>query len=490
VIPRNHKGAREFPDAISAYLKKEKHYGAILGPFDESPFLSAPLALSPLNSVPKSDGSRRIILDLSFPEGAGAVNDGIYKKQFLGQPISLHYPTVDDLVELVKGKGRGCFLFKRDLHRYYRQIPVCPGDINLLSYCWEGHIFVDRVLPMGLRTACFIGQRITNSVAFMLEQAGFKVLNYLDDFAGCEKDETTAIKAHQCVGDTLRLTGLKESCEKEVGPSTRMEFLGVLFDTVLLELQITPARLKEIDKILQIWLSKEDATRVEVESLLGKLNFVARCVHQSRIFMCRMLNFLRGMPRKGDFKLDLDFKQDVWWWSVFMKKYSGVSVMMLEDWSAPDTTFASDACLHGCGGVSQNQFFHAKFPQFIVDQELHINALEFLTVVVAVKLWGCLWKGKKILIYCDNLATVISLNSGRSRDGFLQSCLREVAFLAACGEFVVRAVHLPGVENRLPDLLSRWDSHVHRSQFQVANQKLALSEVSVPDRFFYFINEW
>ena len=94
VIPRNHKGAREFPDAISAYLKKEKHYGAILGPFDESPFLSAPLALSPLNSVPKSDGSRRIILDLSFPEGAGAVNDGIYKKQFLGQPISLHYPQL------------------------------------------------------------------------------------------------------------------------------------------------------------------------------------------------------------------------------------------------------------------------------------------------------------------------------------------------------------------------------------------------------------
>ena len=65
---------------------------------------------------------------MSFPKGK-SVNDGIKKDNYLDDQISLKYPTVDRLVDIVRKKGRGCMLFKRDLRRFYRQI---PKDYNKL----------------------------------------------------------------------------------------------------------------------------------------------------------------------------------------------------------------------------------------------------------------------------------------------------------------------------------------------------------------------
>ena len=93
---RNHKGALDFPSAVDSYLSTELALGSVCGPFARNPFV-APIALSPLNSVPKPDSDeRRFILDLSWPAGS-SVNDGISKDFFLGEPVSLTYPTVDDI---------------------------------------------------------------------------------------------------------------------------------------------------------------------------------------------------------------------------------------------------------------------------------------------------------------------------------------------------------------------------------------------------------
>ena len=70
----NHRGAKDFPEAIDDYVRKECELGATLGPFDHNPLGDFPLALSPLNSVPISETSdRRFLLDLSFPPGRGSM---------------------------------------------------------------------------------------------------------------------------------------------------------------------------------------------------------------------------------------------------------------------------------------------------------------------------------------------------------------------------------------------------------------------------------
>ena len=163
----NQKGAVDFPDAVDTYLSSETTRSAVIGPFSCNPF-SCNIAVSPLNSVPKPDTTeRRIILDLSWPVGF-SVNDGIPTGVYLEQEFSLVYPTVDMIADHVAALGAGCLLFKRDLKRTYHQFPVYPHDYPLLGYSWNGELYFDVVLPMGLRTATMACQRATTAVCYIL----------------------------------------------------------------------------------------------------------------------------------------------------------------------------------------------------------------------------------------------------------------------------------------------------------------------------------
>ena len=75
---------------------------------------------------------------------------GISSSSYLGEDISLTYPTVDSIASLIWSLGTGCLLYKRDLKHAYRQFPVDPLDYPLLGYCWQHSLYFDLVLPMGL----------------------------------------------------------------------------------------------------------------------------------------------------------------------------------------------------------------------------------------------------------------------------------------------------------------------------------------------------
>lgn len=143
----------------------------------------------------------------------------------------------------------------------------------------------------------------------------------------------------------------------------------------------------------------------------------------------------------------------------------------------------------GCGGICGSSYFHREFPEFLLQRSLHINALELLTIIVCLKLWGS--KGKRIAVYCDNLVSVQVINQGKSRSCFLQACLREICFLCAILECEIRAVHISGVENRIPDLLSRWNiAESYQSEFLSLTSHLKLFETFADENLFRFQHDW
>jgi hypothetical protein len=157
----------------------------------------------------------------------------------------------------------------------------------------------------------------------------------------------------------------------------------------------------------------------------------------------------------------------------------------------PDTLFSCDACLEGLGGMFEDQFVHAIFPPFITEQNLHINCLELLTTVVSLRTWGKHMTGKKILVFCDNEASVQVLNSGHTRDPFMQNCLREICFYAANLQFEVKAKYISGENNRLPDYLSRWEiDKTYRILFKNSIRDRIYHEIDITDDHFNFIHKW
>ena len=132
---RNHSGAENFPKEINTYLGAEKQNGAVIGPFKENPFSSS-IKISPLNSVPKKDTTeRRVILDLSMPKG-NSVNSYINKDIYLGEETNLVFPKVDDFVKLVRSKGKGCLMYKKDLRKAYRLLSVYVPFVHMTKIWW------------------------------------------------------------------------------------------------------------------------------------------------------------------------------------------------------------------------------------------------------------------------------------------------------------------------------------------------------------------
>ena len=97
---QNHSTANNYEEDVRAYLKDEIQFGAILGPFNNKP--QDNMHFSPFLTREKTGAPhRRVIVDLSYPEGC-SVNAGVDSEKYLDTPFLLTLPTLDNITLKVK----------------------------------------------------------------------------------------------------------------------------------------------------------------------------------------------------------------------------------------------------------------------------------------------------------------------------------------------------------------------------------------------------
>lgn len=155
------------------------------------------------------------------------------------------------------------------------------------------------------------------------------------------------------------------------------------------------------------------------------------------------------------------------------------------------TEVSSDCNLKACGAWNDGEYFHARFPDQILDQTHHISQRELITVVVTLKIFRHKLHSKKIHFHCDNQAAMMCVNSGRTKDEFMQRCLREIVYLAAIGKFEVRMSHISTNDNEIPDALSRWyDGLEFRRKFRRLIQGKKVKQIRVQSKHFSWSCKW
>ena len=368
----NWKGAIINKEAVKVYLDIEKKFKSVVGPFKSNPFLQQ-IGISPLNTRDKKDSvEKRIILDLSFPDGF-AVNKGIDKLQYLGVKIDWRLPTVDTLAQLMIDRGVGSLLVKRDLKRYYRQIFVDPSDAVKLGYYIDDLIYIDATLPMGMTSSCYIAQRLSSMIPYIMKQRDYSAVNYINDLGGVDTPEK-ALSAFEELRKILSEIGILESVGKATPPSTKMIFLGIQLDSVYQTLSINVSRVQDIKNTVHTWRYKQYASLHELQYLVGLLSFAATCVWEGRLFFLRILTVLKDAYKfKHDVIIHSEMKKDLAWWETFLSEYNGISCIPDNVWSRPDEIFSTDSCLSGCGACSSTHFFHFELPDSIIQQGCYIN---------------------------------------------------------------------------------------------------------------------
>ena len=118
--------------------------------------------------------------------------------------------------------------------------------------------------------------------------------------------------------------------------------LGVLIGTVNGTISIPPDQLCDVKSTMLQSLLHDIVYKHELQSILGLLLYIHKCIKPARIFLNRMLELLRFAHRHHKVKHTPDFKRGLRWFAKFLPVYNEVSHY---DHRTIDVMLELDACL-------------------------------------------------------------------------------------------------------------------------------------------------
>ena len=439
----NHQSVCCNPEAVSRYIANEVAQGKLrVVPYPQC----LEVHTSPLGLIPKASqpGSFRLIVDLSAPPNH-SVNDGIDPSL-----TSLSYSSVDQAVSLCRAHGQGALMAKLDLKSAYRMIPVHPLDQPLLGIEWQGTVYCDLALPFGLRSAPVIFTAVADGLAWALRCKGVgSQLHYLDDFffCGCHDSSECAESLSIALGVCAEL-GLPVAPAKVEGPSSVITFLGIEIDSLQQQVRLPREKLSQLLAALSSWVGRRNATKHQLQSIIGKLNHAAAVVRPGRTFIRHLIESMKKPKRPGHrVWLDSECRSDLQWWSLFLQAWNGVSYFPAVRQGATVVSDASGSW--GCGAFVEDSlaWFQLCWPQSWIGCSIAVK--ELFPIVVAAAVWGDTWSSHCITFRCDNQAVVAALSSRSVRDPQMMHLLRCLFFLEAHFNFDHRVFHIEGKKIQL-----------------------------------------
>ena len=174
--------------------------------------------------------------------------------------------------------------------------------------------------------------------------------------------------------------------DKRTSPTRALTCLGIHIDIAANTLSIEGTKLQQIfDEYIRA-NQKSTISRKAMQSLLGKLLYLHKCVLPARTFINRILNLFRKNCNAKKIRLDSGFHKDVEWFISFLPKFNGDTYIRREAIPHCDTIHL-DASLTGLGGTWGNRVYSTPvlgIPGF----HLKIVHLEMFNVLIALRLWA------------------------------------------------------------------------------------------------------
>jgi hypothetical protein len=112
------------------------------------------------------------VYDATF--GSNSLNNSTPSDSYIGTKCVYSFPKIEDYRRIIIKCGTGCFLWKRDLSRYYLQLPLCPVEYCRVGAIWRCCLFFFVGLMFGLRYSGLNGQRVTDAVSWIHRYLGLE----------------------------------------------------------------------------------------------------------------------------------------------------------------------------------------------------------------------------------------------------------------------------------------------------------------------------
>ena len=471
----NHSSASRYSDHVRTYIDHEVEEGALEGPFDRPPFTPW-FKVSPLMSRAKADSdARRIIVDLSFPDGG--LNAHIQSHTFNGTEATHTLPTIASAVSTIAKTCPGqIHMAVVDLSRAYRQFSVSPSDWPLLGITFESKYYFDRRIPFGAKMSSYVMQTVANFIVRALEKRGVATYMYLDDIVIISATHELALRHYQATLSLLQELGLAYANNKLQPPATTVKWLGIVFDLPRNQLSIPSQKLNKIKRSMAAVSQRKTITKKHLQSIIGLANHLAKIMRAARVFIGRLLAALRTAGN-NTIQISNQVKADLRWFDKHATACNGRAIIPTE---RVVRRIWADACLTGAGASDGARYYIYTFTKDQTDQH-HIARLEALNCLAAVRTFTTgPDAGGTIELFCDNRPSVDAFTSGRARDEVLAACSRALWSHAATHDVSIVFTHVPGEAMALPDALSRVNnspSDRYKAERLIRQLRLAYTQV-------------
>lgn len=344
--------------------------------------------------TPKPNGGHRFILNLK------PLNKFLPKAHF----------KMEDHRTAAKLVPQDGFLATIDLKEAYFLVPIHKNHQKYLRFEFDGQVYQFKVLPYGLSSAPRVFTKIMKEVINCLRDRGHRSVIYLDDilcigdtYSECCKNVNETLALLSCLGFVVNYE------KSSIKPQQTCKFLGFIFNTVDMTLNLPSDKRNSILKLTKKFLKLPVCSIREFSQLIGVLVAACPAVKYGWLFT-KTLERQKFLALQKYESFDAKIKPsdiilpDLKWWEQ--------NISLTSNALRPDENFAleiyTDASRTGWGAFCNGKRANGGWK----DDELsfHINFLELLAVFMALKCFALNASECSILLRVDNTTAISYIN--------------------------------------------------------------------------------
>lgn len=418
---------------------------------------------SPVWMVPKKDGTWRMCID--FRE---------LNKKILHDPFPL--PKIDELIEEFRDAE---YISAGDMFWGFYHIRVKPEDTYKLAFSTNDSRYEFLQLPMGLKTAPAVFQRLMNLVfaSFLKKTA----LVYMDDMIIYSKNAEQHMTDLRQIFERMSDAGLRFKIEKCQFFQKELQFLGVIISKEGIKLDP-----KKVQSVRDFPRPNRDLG--QLQSFLGLVGYFKRHIPNYAVLAKPLYNLMKGedchkKKRKG--QTAVPFKQQAWGpeqeqaFNSLKDAATSAPVLAHPDFQR-DFIVTTDASSWAIGYVLSQNFDDGEHPIAYGSRQLKGAELnysntdrEMLAVVKGVEHFRTYLYGKRFLIRTDHQALAL-INKGKP------TTQRVCKWLLEMNDYDFTIEYVPATKIRHADALSRirllaadeHDEHTHPGEMPTTEHEV------------------
>ena len=482
--PRAARLPRSMIDAVSEVpdtVQLEINTGAFMEVSDWPS--DACLHEQPWFDVDKSDGGSRGIANLSFGAPSSVNDFTVRPLALLGKTRLAGVARVARRILAMKMARPGVpvLLWKFDLSRAFRAVPLPARDWWMTAHRFGNRAFVHTRLPMGASSAVDIMVALSNSVEDLAARLHDHFsATYVDDSINVAYEDEVPV-ALQRMRDIWAALGWALNEKKYLAdgaPATAIDFLGVRICTETCTVSVTHRRMQQLSCLLEELLVDDGrpvmASQQQLASLAGKLSFVSTVIPHGRVFLRSLFAAAsageqdvalmgsssgRAARRLKSSRCDIPVEgvllRDLAWWKWALPAMNGTAAFCFGA-ELPSVHLATDASKHGYGCVNLTTREYAS-GRWTLDERAggSVAHWELAAIVFAVATWAAGAQGGLVLVSTDSMSGVWAIHNERAVDERMHTLLCVLTAIQLHSKLLVLVEHLPGKLNTVPDDLSR-----------------------------------